>query len=170
MVAKRTEFGAERNHCACKFCVTNCKFMPGFLIPADLSRMIRHYSLSPIEILPWAEENLLASPGALVMKAGVTFRIPTLVPAVKPDGSCIHLRGKSCDIYQIAPFGCAFFSCSHGDEKLSALGLMEILRDREERGPYTYVWDHLNKSGLRQVRAEELRERMRKAEECFHTS
>src|SRR5208337_1439820 len=65
----RTEFGLERTACGCGACVTNCRFMPGFLIPSDLERMI------PAGVDPylWADKNLLASPGALVMKDGETF-------------------------------------------------------------------------------------------------
>jgi len=37
----------------------NCRFMPGFLIPADLTRIIPP-GADPVI---WAEANLLASPG-----------------------------------------------------------------------------------------------------------
>src|SRR6266446_1724770 len=104
----RTEFGLERTTCACEVCKTNCRFMPGYLIPSDLDRMI------PIGVDPltWAEMNLLASPGALVMKNLQFFRIPTLVPSTKADGSCINLTPEGlCSIHETAPFGCAFFDC-----------------------------------------------------------
>jgi hypothetical protein len=61
-----------------------------------------------------AEENLLASPGARVMDVatGRQFRVGTLVPAKKADGSCIHLgEDGKCAIRAVAPFGCAFFDC-----------------------------------------------------------
>lgn len=152
----RTEFGRERNFCACKTCVENCRHMPGFLIPADLPRMLPA-DQSP---LVWAEANLLASPGAKVIYQGQLMRIPTLVPATKPDGSCIHLKGRNCQIYQVAPFGCAFFSCSSYDPKLSELGLKEIVRDASSGGLYTRLWQHLDRKGLRQLSAEILRNRM----------
>jgi len=55
--------------------------MPGFLVPSDLDRMIP----PTVNPLVWAESNLLASPGAKVMKNGLILRIHTLVPAVKKD-------------------------------------------------------------------------------------
>jgi len=73
----RTEFGYERSSCACKECRRWCFHLPGYLIPADLKRMIPAHAQS----FDWAEQNLLASPGALVVKDRVLFRIPTLVPA-----------------------------------------------------------------------------------------
>src|SRR5262245_26676119 len=106
----RTEFGVPRSTCDCVECVMNCRYMPGHLIPADLDRLLEGVA----DPGKWAEDNLLASPGALAMNTttGRTFRIRTLVPAVKPDGSCIHLtEDRKCAIHENAPFGCAFFSC-----------------------------------------------------------
>jgi hypothetical protein len=156
----RTEFGAVRSECSCKQCSLYCHYMPGYLIPADLERMI------PEDTDPflWAESNLLASPGALVMRAGQVFSIPTLVPAVKSDGSCIHLnKDELCNIHEKAPFGCAFFSCctyDEGADKLSMHGLAAIVNG----GPtslYSQLWRYLSESGRVQVRAQELRERVR---------
>jgi hypothetical protein len=156
----RKEFGVSRSSCACGDCQVNCRFMPGNLIPADLPRMIPQ-GVDPFQ---WAEANLLASPGALVSRGGVQSRIPTLVPAVKEDGSCIHLNAQGlCNIHRVAPFGCAFFSCTDGPEsyELSARGLHAILDDEAEGGPYTLIWHHLHQLGKVQRPAEELRQRMR---------
>ena len=38
----RTEFGFERTACACSECAINCRFIPGYLIPADLDRIAGH--------------------------------------------------------------------------------------------------------------------------------
>lgn len=156
----RTEFGYERTICACDECIKHCQFMPGFLIPADLTRMI------PPDVVPteWAEDCLLASPGALVLKAGRVFRIHTLVPAVKADGSCIHLNAdKRCDIHAIAPFGCAFFDCGpyEAQTERSHLGLIAVMEAWENNDLYARIWRHLDRTGHRQSKPDILRERMR---------
>lgn len=159
----RTEFGLPRTTCGCDSCVTNCRYMPGFLIPQDLERLIPPGIEGPA-IYEWAERNLLASPGALAMDTttGNTFRIGTLVPAVKPDGSCIHLTAdRLCDIHPAAPFGCAFFDCGPERNGVSRDGLMAVLRAHRE-GLYGQIWRHLWNAGQRQKPPEELRARMRR--------
>jgi hypothetical protein len=157
----RTELGFERTTCACETCVKNCRHMPGFLIPSDLARMI------PPDLVPtiWAESRLLASPGALVMKAGRVYRIRTLVPAIKPDGSCVHLdTNNRCTIHQIAPFGCAYFDCGPERGNLSHFGLREVEKAWENNDLYALIWRHLDRQGHTQLSAEILRARMRKYE------
>lgn len=152
----RTEFGVPRSTCGCGDCRTNCQFMPGFLIPEDLHRIIPNN----VEPFMWAESNLLASPGALVQKDGERFRIPTLVPAVKSDGSCINLTNAgACGIHAVAPFGCAFFSCVPEVPGLSAAGIWSIYTKPPEH-LYHRLWCHLDGFGYRQERAEVLRARM----------
>jgi hypothetical protein len=134
-------------------------YMPGFLIPSDLERMI------PADTNPfrWAELNLLASPGAVVAKDGVTFRIPTLVMAVKPDGSCIHYAKRQCQIWETSPFGCAFFDCTEKPEHnlLSRKGLQAVLKaGNESDSLYRRLWAHLWDSELRAEPPEVKRERM----------
>jgi hypothetical protein len=137
----RTEFGLPRTTCGCETCVDNCKNMPGFLIPADLER-IRPKDMDPFV---WAKKNLLASPGAIVRdtRKNVCYRIPTLVPATKADGSCIHLTAENlCLIHEIAPFGCAFFDCRPEDEQLASSkpGLLAIIDDFRSMGLYSQIW------------------------------
>lgn len=154
----RTEFGVPRSQCACEGCVTNCRFMPGFLIPADLGRMIP----AGAEPFTWAESNLLASPGAVVVKDGRVFRVHTLVPAVQADGSCIHLTGGRCGIHETAPFGCAFFSCGPEVPGMSENGVIAVMR----AGPgslYQRLWAHLDAAGKRQAGPDVLRKRMAEA-------
>jgi hypothetical protein len=154
----RTEFGFERTNCSCKVCVTNCLVMPGFLIPADLERLIPPKE----EAVTWAEENLLASPGALAMKNGMMFRIPTLVPATKANGECIHLTANRCDIHELAPFGCSFFDCGPDRGNLSMLGLMAVHDAfRDHTSLYHKLWVHLFRLGRTQKSPEELRRKMR---------
>ena len=156
----RMEFGVERTRCACRDCQLNCRHMPGFLIPADLERMMPA-GVDPFE---WAENNLLASPGAVVVKGAELFRIHTLVPAVKEDGSCIHLTGSKrngkCSIHSISPFGCAFFDCGPPREGLAEEALVVIHRAGPE-SLYARLWAHLYATGKRQLAPEILRERMR---------
>lgn len=113
----------------------------------------------------WAESNLLASPGALAMAAGKLFRIPTLVPATKPDGSCIHLNANQfCDIWEVSPFGCAFFSCEPEVPGLAHHGLAAIMA-AEPGNLYQLIWEYLHARGKRQHSPDILRARMRAATE-----
>jgi hypothetical protein len=132
--------------------------MPGCLIPADLGRMIP----KGIDPFKWAEENLLASPGALVMKDGEVFRIPTLVPAVQEDGACIHLtEDHQCSIHENAPFGCAFFDCGPEPKGLIDKGLVEIHKSfADVTNLYAALWIHLAYKGRVQRKPEELRAEM----------
>jgi hypothetical protein len=160
----RREFGYERTACACEACVTNCRYMPGFLIPADLGRMIP----AGADPFRWAEANLLASPGALVAdtRTGQTFHVPTLVPAVKADGSCIHLAEEGrCGIWAVSPFGCAFFDCGPERGRISHKGIRAVLDAHNGGELYTRLWDWLWSSGRRQKGPQELRSIMREAEE-----
>lgn len=158
---ERTEFGWPRTTCDCKACQMNCRFMPGYLIPADLERMIPPGELP----LTWAESNLLASPGALVIKDGKRFRIPTLVPAVREDHSCIHLLEGRCNIHEVSPFGCAFFDCQSSRSRLAELGLIVLYEAWESyntggKSLYCSIWKHLYKQDKVQQRAEVLRNLM----------
>lgn len=153
----RTEYGAERVSCICRECRRNCLYIPGYLIPADLDRMIPE-GVNPIA---WAELNLLASPGATVIKDGEIFRIGTLVPKTKPDGSCIHYHKRGCAIWETAPFGCAFFGCGAQDEdRLSQRGLKDTWdAQRDPASLYSRIWRHLWSTGKRQDGPEILRAR-----------
>jgi len=169
MTTERMQFGLPRTTCACQICKTNCEFMPGFLIPADLERMM------PTDVDPmlWAEENLLASPGALVANSatGKTFRIGTLVPKTKPDGSCIHLNAEGlCQIHPVAPFGCSFFDCGPERNGISRDGLMAVLDAHRDNGLYAVIWRWLHARGDRQLAPEVLRERMAAKEKAGATT
>jgi hypothetical protein len=144
----RTEFGWERMSCSCKICVANCRHMPGYLIPADLDRMIP----PGVDPFTWAEQNLLASPGAIIKssRTGQLRRVPTLVLATKPDGSCINLTPDDrCSIHENAPFGCAFFDCKISRREandLSARGVREIMA-ANVNSLYHRIWRRLNRLG-----------------------
>ena len=151
----RTEVGVPRSSCACSGCVINCMFMPGFLIPADLERMIP----ADTDPLQWAESNLLASPGALVMRQGETFRVNTLVPAIQSNGACINLVDGRCSIHAVAPFGCAFFSCEDEIPHLATSGILAVILAGPE-SLYRRIWEHLDKHSYKQHAPEVLRKLM----------
>lgn len=157
-MSERKEFGFERTNCDCKDCVINCQFMPGFLISADLERMVPK-GTDPFD---WAEKNLLASPGAVVMntRTGERSRIPTLVPAVKADGSCKNLKDGLCTIHETAPFGCAFFDCKSDATELSKKGLMAVHAAWASGGLYSRIWRYLQAHGKMQKAPEVLRAKM----------
>lgn len=158
----RTEFGLERTNCSCNTCVTNCRHMPGFLVPSDLERLIPPY----IDSFIWAQDNLLASPGALAMNSQTlqTYRIRTLVPAVKAiDGTCINLTADGgCRIHEIAPFGCAFFDCGPERDRLSLKGILAVQEAQcDPMSRYARLWAHLHHMGRVQQSPDVLRAKMR---------
>jgi len=152
----RTEFGAARSTCDCRKCIRKCRFIPGYLIPADLDRLIPPGA----DPLAWAQEHLAASPGAIVRGSnGQVYRIPTLVPATRPGGStACHWLGPDdrCNVHANAPFGCAMFDCEtdeHTGQLLSNLGLTEVSRafhvpPGSPRGLYARIWHHLDGLGI----------------------
>jgi hypothetical protein len=40
MSDRRTELGFERTVCDCRACKINCEFIPGFLLPSDIRRIV----------------------------------------------------------------------------------------------------------------------------------
>lgn len=144
----RTEFGENRSICSCDECVTNCKFIPGCLIPSDLDRIEKHLGGRSLEA--WAESALLASMGATVMVNGQIINIPTLVPNRKADGSCIFLsHDNRCQIWEISPFGCAFFGHQTDEEadRMMRKGLEAIARSFALDTKYAMLWKHLYELG-----------------------
>jgi Fe-S-cluster containining protein len=135
----------------CDGCTTNCKFIPGYLIPSDLERMIPK-DADPFE---WARENLRASSGAVLMNSVTkqTIEIPTLVPASHEDLSCKFLdEHDRCTIHANAPFGCAFFDCKKTHKQadvLSKQGLTAIVNDcRDPTSLYVRILQHLIENDL----------------------
>lgn len=122
------------------------------MIPKD-------HSVNPFD---WAKQNLLASPGALILRNGVQKRIPTLVPAVNREtGACKFFQDGQCTIHAVAPFGCAFFDCREDDaDDLSLQGLYAIEADWEQNGLYAQIWRFLDLHNKRQKAPEVLRKRM----------
>lgn len=147
----RTEFGFKRTQCDCSECTRPCHNLPGYLIPDDLPRIHQHVAAQQ-DLMTWAKEYLLASPGALAMRDGEVFRIPTLVPARRPDGACIFLTAEDrCAIHAVSPFGCAFFDSHtmHAEcDRKSKRGLHAIIDAWEDGDIYAPVWLALAGDGL----------------------
>lgn len=126
----REELGFVRTVCDCSECSVNCRFIPGYLIPADLDRITKHLGCE--NLMDFALENLLASPGATVLDRGQVRQIPTLVPARRSDGACKFLDANNrCTIHKVSPFGCAFFDAHQSKEESdyrSGSGLVQIDR------------------------------------------
>src|SRR5262245_59142282 len=164
----RSEFGFNRTVCACHSCTLNCRHLPGYLIPADLERIHQH--LSPGEDLrTWAKQRLLASPGALVIRHGQTFRILTLVPARRRDGACTFLTdADQCAIHAVSPFGCAFFDThiAHAEcDRRSKRGLQAVLDAWDACALYAHVWVTLAGNGLVAPTPEVARQHLQRAQE-----
>jgi len=164
MIDERTEFGFKRIVCACRACTRFCFTLPGHLVPNDLQRMADH--LKEPDIVRFAFDNLLASPGAIVAVNGICFSIPTLVPARRPDGACRFLKNNRCTIHAVAPFGCSHFSAEQSREEadaISARGLMEIARAWQRGDLYAQLWLMLHEAGRIAPSPLEARARMQQA-------
>ena len=154
----------DRTVCACEGCRTPCRVMPGFIAPGDAARMAGHLGVTEAQI----EEKLLASPGARVGKFEgselKTFRIHTIVPARKEDGSCVFLQGDGkCSVHPVSPFGCSYFDWHMGrdeGDRRSAWGLRQIMGSME----YAEMWRRLDDAGRVSEPPEVLRKRFDKPE------
>ncbi len=94
--------------------------MPGDLAPGDLERIAAYLGQGDEQgrLKPSFLSNFQASEGPLVKRDGQLMRIPTIVPAQKPDGRCVFLSDKDeCTIHPVAPFGCVQFNVCDGQEK-----------------------------------------------------
>ena len=159
----RTEFGFERTECACEECLQFCVSLPGSLIPADLEAISARLGYG--DLVQFAVENLLASPGAIVSDGKNLIRIPTLVPQRGPDGACKFLRDSRCSIHTQAPFSCAFFEAGQDQREADARslrGLQAIAREWSTGGIYARLWTLLHSMGLVAPSPIEARERMRR--------
>lgn len=169
--------GFKRTICSCGECAINCRFIPGYLLPEDLDNIATFHGARFNPFLDWNGQdesfrqfilsNFLASPGALVAKAGRIFRIRTIVPARGDFGWCRFFDGRLCNIHPVAPFGCAFFDSHQKQSKsnsISAMGLELIARlwETQPRSLYCEIWNDLHVRGLRAPAPEDCRNRMSK--------
>lgn len=167
MSEPRTEFGFTRTTCDCRSCSVFCEHMPGTLAPSDVRRIAAHLGYGD-DVYTFAAERLLASEGALVIKDGKQFRVPTMTPAQRADGSCIFLDAqKRCSIHAVSPFGCAFVDqhMSNADwQARSKATMAAIYADAE----YKTIWDYLHNMGKDALPLETRRYRVDKARRKEH--
>ena len=159
----RTEFGFERTECSCEECIQFCLSLPGSLIPADLEAISSH--LGYRDLVQFAVENLLASPGAIVSDGKSLIRVPTLVPQRGPGGACKFLRDNRCSIHANAPYSCAFFRAEQDQREADARslrGIQAIAQEWSAGGIYARLWMLLHSMGLVAPSPIEARERMRR--------
>lgn len=150
----------ERTTCDCANCTAGCKTMPGSLIPGDVERIAVHTGHSGDTV--WILDYFLASPGAKVtMRASaaqvamgvllpgarysaemVTFRVPTIVPRQKPDGSCVFLAAAGhCTVHAVAPFGCAYHDTHLGEDEADKLGQYAVRQQiAGQKTRYGWLW------------------------------
>jgi Fe-S-cluster containining protein len=142
MLDSRITFGFPRTQCACAECALNCRFIPGYLIPTDLTAIAAE--LSDDNLLNFALEHLLASPGATVMADGKLLQIPTLVPARQVNGACQFLTaGNRCAIHRVSPYGCSHFDVHQSNaeaDQRSLTGLAAIAQEWNTGGLYARIW------------------------------
>jgi len=170
----RTFMGYHRTHCDCPECALNCQYIPGYLLPSDLPKIAAFHGAELNPCLDWRHqdahfhqfilENLLASPGALVLKNGEPHRMRTIVPARK-NGWCKFFDGNLCTIHPVAPFGCAFFDAHqdpHVSSAISGAGLTIIARlwEDDPHSLYCQIWNVLYRKSMRSPPPEECRQRM----------
>ena len=148
MLGERSEVGYTRTECACKECVRNCYFIPGYLVPSDIQRIADH--MNETDIVRFALDNLLASPGATIIANGELFQIPTLVPARRQDSACRFLKDDRCTIHSVSPYACRLFDHCQTKEQADAIsmrGLMEIARAWCSGDLYARLWLMLHEAG-----------------------
>lgn len=162
----------KRTNCRCEKCRHGCTVLTGYLLPDDLQKYRDATRADGQTVWQWAEKNLLASQGAKVARHGPHgieyFRIPTLVPATKENGYCIHYRGGLCAVHVGSPTGCAMFSaCALGQKaaKQNALanelqrGLAAFWADNTPNHTgelYKRLWGYLWGMGYRRENVTEL--------------
>lgn len=168
MAAERTEFGIARTECYCRACVVNCHFVLGSLIPADFHRIAEY--LNESDLMRFALDNLLASPGAIIYTRTGLVRIRTLVPARRAGGACIFLTAEDrCSIHAVSPYSCAMFDCKQSKEEADALslrGLTEVAKAWQRGDLYAQLWLMLYQNGRIAPSPIEARARMRAALEA----
>ena len=147
--------------------------MPGYLMPDDLKGYLTEKEGS----YRLVNDALLASEGTLVAQIDKrtgetdTFRIPTLVPSSREDGSCTHYKEGKCDVHKDSPTGCKMFNaCASGkkadkQEQVAMQIQQELLgvwlrytegKPTDEERMYCTTWHYLWQIGKRRENATEL--------------
>ena len=172
----------KRTNCRCEKCRHGCTVLTGYLLPDDLPGYMSEtwqgeHGQTGRAVFHWAEKNLLASQGATIARQGprgVEFvRIPSLVPATRDNGHCVHYRGGLCNVHQASPAGCAMFNaCAIGAKAAKQDALANELQRRlaafwdadaipPAKSLYKAIWWHLWDTGHRRENVAELAEEYR---------
>jgi Fe-S-cluster containining protein len=157
LLQQQVDGGLKRTFCSCEICKENCKIIPGYLIPNDLNA-IYNFMNPTVKFIDFIKLYFLASPGAIVMKDGNIFRIPTIVPARnKKTNYCIFFtKDEKCFIHKVSPYGCRYFDHSQTREEgenISKYGLNQIIISRGYNEIHYQLWSN----NLRAKPPEELR-------------
>jgi Fe-S-cluster containining protein len=112
------------------------------LLPSDIPRIAEHLGYSnPFE---FALDNLLASPGAIVMDHGQIRRIRTLTPARRQDGACLFLdEVERCRIHSVSPYDCSHFDAHQTKEESdlrSSAGHYQVDLEWKNDHLYARLW------------------------------
>ena len=163
----------KRTSCRCEKCRHGCTVLTGYLLPDDLPRYLEAAPPAAGDSLfRWAEKNLLASQGAKVARHGPdgfeTFRVPSLVPATRENGHCVHYHDGLCAVHTGSPTGCAMFNaCAIGAKAAKQDALANALQSglaafwgADATTPaeilYKEIWRHLWDTGHRRENVTEL--------------
>lgn len=150
----RKEYGFKRVKCACRRCQINCEYMPGYLVPEDVERIMKHLGYD--DPIAFARDNLRFSEDTIVKKGSTTYAIGTLVPRRQKGGSCKFLTPEGrCGIHEVSPFGCAFFGgkMSKDEEDQRAEVSLARIAHAHQRETYSSLYvrlfTYLKSQGLR---------------------
>jgi hypothetical protein len=146
----RQEAGFRRTTCGCQLCSCYCKVMPGYLVPADLVRLIP----KDTDPMDWARTHLRASNGSVLVNTltGESINIPSLVPIKKANGHCHWLATNGrCTVHADSPFGCAFFDQHMKDdeaERRNRYARLSRAQAFDDHSLYAQIWQMLKSEGL----------------------
>lgn len=111
--------GYDRTTCACDGCRRHCRSKPGMLVPEDVVAItgeLERRGLSPNEAL--ARLRASTRTKLLDRRTGQEKTLRTVVPAQRPDGTCVFLTPDGrCDIHDVSPFGCSHFDDHMSDDR-----------------------------------------------------
>ncbi len=145
ILSPRDEFKATK--CDCPGCRVGCRTMPASLIPGDLERIAKHVGAD--YRTAWLGEHFLASDGAKLKVKEEVVSIPTLVPAQRPDGSCVFLGPEGCTIHPVAPYGCTHSDIHMSDAEALDRSRAAIISQAmtHPHGVYQTAWHVLANTG-----------------------
>lgn len=130
---------SERTNCNCLQCAAACKSMPGVLAVEDI-KLVEKYP-----------DKFVASEGTVIMECDRRRVLKTIVPAQKPDGSCVFFVNGGCEIHDESPFGCRMFSVCQPYTRQNRYDMKRMylrVKWSEDRKSYYYRWwTYLQKVG-----------------------